>query len=119
ETDSTDDEKKPESNKGPATVTIDLDGISNRIIALPVTGRFIGSMDGSVSGKIIYSNGGEIFMFDLKTMKETSLVTNAGSFRISADGKKMVYQSRGNYFVVDAGKKPSNDEGRLTLTGIK
>ena len=118
--DSSDEEKKADTNgKDPATVSIDFDGISNRIIALPVTGRFIGSMDGSVAGKIIYSNGGEIFMFDLKTMKETSLVANAGSFRISADGKKMVYQSRGNYFVVDAGKKPGNDEGRLTLTGIK
>jgi tricorn protease len=119
----TEGETKPEAKSNGAsadkTVKIDLEGISNQIVSLPISSRMLGSLDGSVEGKIIYSKAGEIFMFELKTMKESSLVASTNGFAISADGKKMVYLSRGNYFVVDAGKKPGNDEGRLNLSGIK
>ncbi|MGC9472145.1 MAG: S41 family peptidase [Bacteroidales bacterium] len=84
---------------------IDLDGISERIIGLPVTPANYYNVT-AVNGKIYYqvrsstSPGSATKVFDLKTKKETELGSNI-SFTISPNGKKMLVRMNGQWGVID------------------
>jgi len=94
-------EKKTENNE----VKIDLDGIGERIIGLPVTPANYYNVTG-VNGKIYYQVRSSADrrsitkVFDLKTKKETELGSNI-SFTISPNGKKMLVRMNGQWGVID------------------
>jgi tricorn protease len=109
--------KKPAEDKGKekekpkeAVTKIDLDGISDRILRLPVKPGNYRNLH-SVGSTVYYIRGssGEpkptLAMFDLATKKETVL-GNAGGFDLSADGKKMIVSQEGKYGIIDLPKGP-------------
>jgi tricorn protease len=111
----------PESRK-PEPFRIDLAGIGNRVVALPIPygnyGGLLGASDRIfyVSAPIFGLNGplpGEtpaIHVFDLKERKDHVLVDGCSSYALSFDGAKLLYSARGNgaeggaasYGIVDA-----------------
>ncbi|WP_342329846.1 PDZ domain-containing protein [Pedobacter sp. FW305-3-2-15-E-R2A2] len=102
------------------SIEVDLADLSNRIIALPIPAGSIQGLDGSVEGQVLYFRNGELATLDLKKMETSNLVSGVNSLSISADGKSMMYSSRGNYYIVDAAKKPATSEtGKVKLDGIK
>jgi tricorn protease len=84
---------------------IDLDGLADRIISLPVRASNYWNLTG-LSGKVYYneaSAGGEgIFlrMYDLEKQEETELGKGM-QYTISFDGKKMLVAQEGKYAVMD------------------
>lgn len=99
-------------------VEIDLDELSNRIIALPLTG--VSGLDGGVDGQLLYVKGGELSALDLSKMETKSLVPGVFGANVSADGKSMMYGMRGGYYIVPAAQKPATSEtGKIKLDGIK
>lgn len=121
-----DDEKKdadkPAAAKKPAVVTVkvDADGLSGRIIGLPIAPSNYASIT-MVGEKVYYrrtpggpqggGGGGEGFgggvasrstvaLFDLKTKKETEL-GNFDGFEITANAKKMLIRSGRDYSLID------------------
>lgn len=115
--------KEAEKPAAPAVKTpieIDLADLSGRIISLPIPAGGIYGIDGSVDGMVLYHRNGELGALDLKKMEASTLISGISSLSVSADGKSMLYGSRGNYYIVDAGKKPGSSEaGKLKLEGIK
>ena len=102
-----------------AVTKVDLDGINNRIQALPLPAGYY-SLDGGVADLLIYQRGSTIGAYDLKKKENKTLIETARGFEISADGKKMIYSNRGNYYIVNAGQKPATPEtGRISLEGAK
>ncbi|MFZ0211882.1 MAG: PDZ domain-containing protein [Candidatus Acidiferrales bacterium] len=128
--------KKDEKNEKKEPFRIDLDGIQNRVVALPTPpGNFanLGAADGRVyytsSPTFGYSgplpgSAPEIHVFDLKERKDHVLIAGATGYALSADGKKLLYQTPSStYGIVDA--TPPGDsahhvgEGALNLSGLR
>ncbi|TDS14821.1 S41 family peptidase [Sphingobacterium paludis] len=97
---------------------VDLDGINNRIVALPLQPGYY-RLDGATENMLTYMRGRSIGVYDLVKLEDKTIVDNANGFEISADGKKMIYSSNKNYFIVAAGQKPAAESGKLEFKDIK
>jgi tricorn protease len=125
---------------------IDLDGIGNRTIALPIppgnlqtlaaAKGFVYYVDAPVSGLSGPLPGEDysIHVFDLKERKDSTLVAGAAGLALSFDGKKLLYtapqggpEAAGNpaaasYGIVDAAPSPSPHkagDGALNLSTMR
>jgi tricorn protease len=130
-------EKKDEKEK-PKEFRIDLDGITRRIVALPIEPAVINTYLAS-KGFIFYSTTpiqglsgpipGEspaIHVYDLKERKDKVLIDGVQRFALSFDGSKLLYEAEGGrdghtYGIIDAkpdGPKKIGD-GALNLSGMR
>lgn len=112
------DEPKQPSKPVERTLEVDFDQINSRIVALPLPIGYY-RLDGSVENTLTYQRGGTIGAFDLTKMEDRALVDNARGFRISADGKKMMYTTGRDYFIVAAGQKPAPGSGKVNIDNFK
>src|SRR5262249_33190368 len=109
-----DKDKKAEK---PKPTIIDVEGISGRVLALPIPAGNLSNLAAGEEGKIYYvrrvgmvpGKSGEAFAgtpalvrFDLKTREEETLAEKVDEFRISADRKKLLYRSKESWGIVDA-----------------
>jgi tricorn protease len=116
------DEKKEEA-AADDNITIDFDGIIDRIIGLPIdAGSYwsLNAIDNSVYYCTYNSSLGKskMKMYDLKKQKETEL-GDYRSFVISADLKKMLLSSNGKYAVIDLPKGKINVDEYVDLSNMK
>ncbi len=142
EKDSADKDKDKEKKKEkPVEVRIDLDGIQDRVVALP-TGPAIIRSFAAGKGFLYYSTApipglsgplpGEepaVHVYDLKERKEKTLIENVQRFALSFDGSKLLYEADGGgprtthtYGIIDA--KPAGEpkkvgDGALSLSGMR
>jgi tricorn protease len=116
-----DKEKDKSKEEKPVNVEIDLEGISQRILALPIPGR---NYNGLLAGKagvlflgegpqvdpIDFDDGGptaKIHKFDLKTRKTEQILDGVTSFDASFSGEKMLYAKQNQWFITPA-EKPAD-----------
>jgi tricorn protease len=123
----TPDAKKLEDTpkvKNDISVRIDLEGISQRILALPIPARNYISMAAGKTGVLFLleaptvpsvtgpPEGLTLHMFDLKTRKTDKIREGINGregfngFALSANGEKMLYRQGEQYFIATAGKAP-------------
>ena len=84
--------------KAPPNVQIDFENIGQRIVALPLPARNYGRMQAGAAG-VVYllelgqsgASGQALYRFDLESRKPVKLLDGLFAFRLSADGKKMLY----------------------------
>lgn len=92
-----------------APIRIDFDGIETRIVDLPVPAAQFFDLQAGLDGKIYFlreSDGKKaVQRFDLKDRKAETVVAEAEDFDVSADGKKLLYRQKENWFMGDAGAK--------------
>lgn len=101
------------------SIAVDLDDLSNRIIALPLLSGVSG-IDGSVEGHLLFVRNGELSTLELGKMEVKSLVPGVSGYTVSGDGKSMMFSQRGGYYIVAAAQKPATSEtGKLKLDDIK
>jgi tricorn protease len=109
------EEKKDEAPKGPpqkkeVVVTIDFDGISQRILALPIPARNYIGLDVAKSGLIFVAEapgGGllgagpaTIHKFDLEKRKFDKALEGITFFDVAANGEKVLYrQGQANWMI--------------------
>ena len=133
------DKKAKDSEKAkPAEFRIDLDGIQDRVVDLPIEPSVIRTLS-AAKGYVYYSSSpiqglsgplpGEtsaVHAFDLKERKNKVLIDNVERFALSFDGSKLLYETAGGgdhgYGIIDA--KPSDQpkkatDGRLNLGGMR
>jgi tricorn protease len=99
------DTKEKEETKEQKPVTVDSDGIQERIAVIPVTPS---GYDGlaCVGDKLYYTRRGrkdtktQLVLYELDKQKETEL-GEVGGYEISADGKKMLVAQGGSYSIID------------------
>jgi len=131
--------KSPEKEKEkPKEFRVDLEGIQNRIVALPVDPAVIATLAAG-KGFVYYSTTpirgmsgplpGEssvVHAYDLKERKDKILIGDVDTFTVSFDGSKVLYQANGSgahsYGIIDAKpeaspKKPG--DGALNLGGMR
>lgn len=104
------DEKK-DDGKPRERVEIDFDGLEARAMELPIKAGVFGPMAVNDKGQLIFvrrtprgqDGATAIKIFDLKDdKKEEKEVTAAGSFDMSADGKKLMVMRGGSMQILDA-----------------
>ena len=121
----TSQEKQGEDQVQP--VHIDLDRISERILAFPVPDGRFGSIMGSKDGKPIYSRfpvegalsqdffdtrpqaKGALCVYDFDEQKEEKIIDSITDFHLSRDGETLGYRSKYKLRVLKAGEKPENN----------
>jgi len=131
--------------RGPVTVTIDFDGLSNRIIAVPgVAARQYSRLKAGVPGTVFFTEAvpasgttgaaaSILHRYQLRDRRAAQFVAGIADYDVSADGHKLLYRTaaggggRGGaaaagaagagLFIVDADRAvPAAGAGRLTAT---
>ncbi len=127
------DDKEKDKDKA-KEFRIDLDGIQDRIVALPVDPAVIQTLNAS-KGYVFYSStpiqglsgplpgeSNAVHVYDLKERKDKVLIEDVARFTVSSDGSKLLYQGGGStYGIIDAkpdGPKKVGD-GKLNLSGMR
>ncbi len=115
-------EKKEEAVK----VTIDLDGIGQRIVSLPIKAANYVSLDTGKAGSLFLSEivdvprFGEpapvtVSKFDLTTRKTEPFLGGINGFAVSANGEKVLYRQGPGWFIAATAAAPKPGEGGLKL----
>jgi tricorn protease len=115
-----DKEKDKEKKEEPVVVKIDLDGISQRILALPIPAKNYVSMSAGKSGILFLSEGpmviGEgdqenlsqtIQKFDLSKRKVEKWLDDVNDYMISFNGEKILYRKGEAWATASADEAPS------------
>jgi len=102
---------KPGASK---PLQIDLDGLTERAVPLPIQSAEINQIDVR-DDKVFYMTGpsqmiegplpGErpaLHVFDMKERKDAIVVEGLDNYVLAADGKKVAYKTDGDYFIADA-----------------
>jgi tricorn protease len=119
-----DAEEDEDEDKEDQVIEIELEGLVDRMVALDVeAGNYFGLAFSK--GNLFYvsrpfapgggrGNGNgrsSINLFDMEEREEKTVLEGAGSFALSADGKKIFYRMRGQFGIVDAkaDQKPAKE----------
>ena len=115
---------KPAKGKDDATkesekkeyVTIDFDGLADRVSRVPVEAANIGSLE-AIEGHLLYVERGAPFygrssyakpslqIFEMEKRKASTLVDDISGYTLSADGKKVLVRQKEAYKLYDAKPK--------------
>ncbi len=115
--------EKPAEAKAEVTVTIDLDGIVARVVALPINAGSYFNVN-AIGDNVYYIKGAErgerpsLMTFNLKDKKETA-VGEFNGYEISADQKKMLVTSQGKFAVIDLPKGKTEVKDWADLSNMK
>ena len=125
-------EEAPEAGKDEEVeVRVDLEGLAQRIVALPLpTAEYTGLASGTAGtlhylkradGRGPFGNdgSGSLCRFDVASREETCLLEGVHGFTLSNDGKKVLVASAGGWKVADAGSKIGDDADRLDTDAIQ
>lgn len=120
---------KPAAEKAKAEpavkpVLIDIEGIQQRIVALPLPAGNYYNLSGLAEGKLYYISAaptGETTLnsYDITKRKSEALADNISDYSISADGKKLLYVSSGSYGIAATGGKIAPGTGKLNTNDFK
>src|SRR5207247_11476410 len=98
----------------PVKVTVDLDGLSQRILALPPKPAGYSDLQVGNTGQLFYrkepgaQRGGDATLdrYDLEKRKEDSLAESVSAFEVSRDGKRVLVEAKDAWCICDgAGKQ--------------
>lgn len=134
------DEAKPAGNSAPqqdpkqaaaakkeekkeVTVKIDFDGISQRILALPVPARDYSQLDAPKTGVVYLLENAPsttpgpptrtLYKFDLKTRKTDKVIEGVGAVVFSRNGEKMVFRQGQRWAIQGTSAPPKPGEGTI------
>lgn len=114
-------EPKKAEPKATADIKVDLDGLKERQLALPVPAANYFNLK-AAGGLLYYMRGSNrqapaFHAYDLAGQKELNL-GNVNGYDISADGKKMIVSKDGKYGIVDLPRGPFEFKN-LDLSGME
>ena len=114
------EKERPAEKKEPPKVTIDLDNISQRILALPIPARnIVGLAAGKANILFIQEGSGPggggstLHKYDLEKRKLDKVIDSVAAFVLSANGEKMLYRQAANWFIASVAQPPKPGEGKI------
>jgi tricorn protease len=125
-------DKDKEKEKTPEPVKIDLEGIDQRILALPIPPRNYAGLSAGKEGILFVIEAPAVSerragppalvveKFDLKTRKVDKLLDGVATFDVSADGTKVLYRKgESTWFIAPADGPPKPDLAALKLDTVE
>jgi tricorn protease len=114
-------------------VRIDFEGIEQRILDVPIPSGNLVSLAAGPAGQLFYLRVSDeapapgqppaqfLHRFDLAKRKDDRILDNVRGFRISDDGKKVLYATRDAWFItaLPAGDRINTSEGRLATGDLE
>ena len=104
---------------------IDLAGMQERIVALPVNAGNYSDLGVGKENQIFYivrpasfRGDSKLHMYDIKEKKDKEIMSLNG-YEISADGKKMLYSLGRTFGITNTGSKPKPGEGILNTSSLQ
>jgi tricorn protease len=104
-----DKEEQPAKKHGKEPLAIDLEDFESRVVVLPVKAGNYNNLN-AIKGQILftrYPRSGTadgkpaLVTYILKDREEKTIIDDVGSYRLSADGKKIMVAQRGTYAIID------------------
>ncbi|HKV62423.1 MAG TPA: PDZ domain-containing protein [Candidatus Acidoferrum sp.] len=119
-------EKKEEAVK----VVIDLEGIGQRIVSLPIKAANYVSLDIGKAGTLFLSEVVDVprfeaqtqvtvSKFELKTRKTEPFLSGIQAFAVSANGEKVLYRQGHGWFIAKTDAAPKPGDGALKLDDME
>ncbi len=119
-----------------APIRVDLDGLMRRAVPLPVAAAVVASLDARKGGVYYLTRPlkpidgqlpGEkvaLHFFDMKERKDAVVIEEIDSYRLAANGAKLLYKKDKDWFIVDArpvtdGAKPKEERKPLDLGHLR
>jgi tricorn protease len=116
-----DDKKEKSTETKGVTVKVDLDGIQQRIIELPIKASNYFNL-WAVEDRVYYNEQSEdgmaLKMFDLKDKKENELGSGM-VFDITANGKKMLIRQNNRFSMIDLPSGKINTDKYIDMSELK
>jgi len=122
-------EKKDEKKQEPVKVTIDLDGIGQRIVALPIKPARYEGLDTGKAGTLFLSEIVDVprfeptpvtvSKFDFTTRKTEPFLSGINGFAVSANGEKVLYKQGPGWFIAATAAAPKPGDGALKLDDME
>jgi tricorn protease len=132
-------DKAKENGKGKSdkkdelvTVTIDFDGIGQRVVAMPIKAANYVGLDAGKSGILFLTElpdvppvnappTATVTKFDLTTRKTEPFLNGISSMALSANGEKVLYHmgEGPTWFIASTGAAPKPGEGALKLDEVE
>jgi len=123
-------DKPDEADEKPVKVTIDLDGIGQRIVALPIPAANFVALDAGKAGTLWVSETVDvprldgppalsISKFDVATQKTEPYLSGVTSFVLSAGGDQALYRQGPGWFIAATEMAPKPGDGALTLDAME
>ena len=116
---------KKEDKKEIKILKIDLAGIQNRIVDIPIKAGNYSQLGVIKEGEILYvsrpiyfSGARKLHKYDLKKRKDNEVMELDG-YEISAEGKRMLYTKKGIWGISAAGEKPKPGKGILKVADMQ
>jgi tricorn protease len=118
-------------DKKAVKVVIDFEGLSQRIITLPLPERNYGPLTAGKEGVIYVLEGPQLAgtgeganksalqRFDLKTRKTEKILDGIDEFHLAAKGEKMLWKAGNGWFIGGADKAPTGGAGALKLDSLE
>ncbi len=132
ETEGSEDEADGAQGSATAPQTrVDEEGLNRRIQVLPGTAATRHSLRVGKTGTLYwietagrtsfnaFNGAGQLKRFTLEDRETKTLLDEVSSVQLSASGEKLLYQSKGAWFVTDVADKVKPGDGKLTLDGVK
>jgi len=134
---SKDGDKSKEADKGKEgekkedlKVTMDLDGIGQRIVSMPIRAANYIALDAGKSGILFLSEIPDVpslrvptpvsvSKFDLSTRKTEPFLGGLNDFIVSANGEKVLYRQGPGWFIAATAVVPKPGDGALNLEGME
>jgi tricorn protease len=109
---------KPVPSPAGVNVRIDFAGFENRVRAIPGPNSNFRHLAATNDGVLYISGPGRLSLYNLEAKAEQPIIEGIGDYDLSADGKRIVFQSRDGYGIapVAPGQKP--EQGQLRLDGM-
>ncbi len=101
--------------KAPTPTKIDLEGLYDRIVAIPVSPGSYSSLD-SGSEKVFYLAGNALHQYDLAKQADSTILTGISRYDLNPAANKILYSAPGStYGIVDASPGQAAGAGKLNL----
>ncbi|MBL4655480.1 MAG: PD40 domain-containing protein [Bacteroidia bacterium] len=120
-----DENGKVKKSKKVEPVKIDLEGIQNRIIDIPLKAGNYSQLSMNKKGQLLYvskaynnSGPGMLHRYDLKDRKDSEIM-KLDYYTVAAGGEKMLYRKAKKWGITGAGKKPKAGKGIINIAGLR
>jgi tricorn protease len=122
------EEKEKQEKKKP--LSIDFDGINQRIIALPVSSGNYFDLQVGEEGQVYYlgapatargpySDDTKLHKYDLKNREDEVILSEVNRYQISHDKKMILYASGAKWDIVPVSGKKEEGKGKLNINSVE
>jgi tricorn protease len=100
-------------------VRIDVEGIDQRILSMPLPGGSYSDLQPADAGRLFFRTGSTLRRFDMREREAEDFLTGVSGYAVSADGKQLLYRSGQNWSIVPTSTRPQANAGRISTTDMQ